>query len=169
MTDKTTVRAHPDAARKGERRWAFTRDYWEDGEVFGMAHLGTLWMPEDATEADALREWGAPASEPDESANDCEGFAPFTAEDGSELEGTSCEVFWNTGGADGLRSDECDECEGKGESADGLADCDECEGFGFERLAIGWYWWACYPGCLPDGEPSGPFRTSAEALESARS
>ena len=27
----------------------------------------------------------------------------------------------------------------------------------------GWYWWACFPGCLPDSEPSGPFESSAAA------
>ena len=31
----------------------------------------------------------------------------------------------------------------------------------------GWYWWACFPGCLPDGEPSGPFGSSRDALEDA--
>jgi hypothetical protein len=31
----------------------------------------------------------------------------------------------------------------------------------------GWYWWACQPGCLPDGEPMGPFRTSDEAWKDA--
>lgn len=35
-----------------------------------------------------------------------------------------------------------------------------------ERLA-GWYWWTCSPGCLPDSEPSGPFRTEIEAVEDA--
>lgn len=32
----------------------------------------------------------------------------------------------------------------------------------------GWYYWFCLPGCLPDGEPIGPFGTEAEALEDAR-
>ena len=27
----------------------------------------------------------------------------------------------------------------------------------------GWYWWACFPGCLPDGPPTGPFATEGEA------
>ena len=27
----------------------------------------------------------------------------------------------------------------------------------------GWYWWACFPGCLPDGEASGPFETAEAA------
>lgn len=33
----------------------------------------------------------------------------------------------------------------------------------------GWYWWACFPGCLPDGEPIGPFATEAEAIADAQS
>lgn len=32
----------------------------------------------------------------------------------------------------------------------------------------GWYWWACFPGCLPDGEPNGPYRTSYLAYVDAR-
>lgn len=32
----------------------------------------------------------------------------------------------------------------------------------------GWYWQACVPGCLPDGDPVGPFATEAEALADAR-
>jgi hypothetical protein len=40
---------------------------------------------------------------------------------------------------------------------------------GLERpLQQGWYWWACFPGCIPDGEPSGPFNTSREAYDDAR-
>jgi hypothetical protein len=31
----------------------------------------------------------------------------------------------------------------------------------------GWYWWACFPGCLPDGEPAGPFETEEAAIEAA--
>lgn len=32
----------------------------------------------------------------------------------------------------------------------------------------GFYWHACFPGCLPDGEPRGPFVTQAEALADAQ-
>lgn len=32
----------------------------------------------------------------------------------------------------------------------------------------GWYWWSCFPGCLPDSEPVGPFDTEDEALADAR-
>ena len=33
----------------------------------------------------------------------------------------------------------------------------------------GWYWRACFPGCLPDGEPSGPFDSEQEAIKDATS
>lgn len=32
----------------------------------------------------------------------------------------------------------------------------------------GWFWWACFPGCLPDGPPTGPFDSHAEALADAQ-
>ena len=39
-----------------------------------------------------------------------------------------------------------------------------------EELGIegGWFYWYCFPGCLPDSEPVGPFKSHAEALKSAR-
>lgn len=37
-----------------------------------------------------------------------------------------------------------------------------------EDLEAGWYWWSCFPGCMPDSEPCGPFETAGEALEDAR-
>ena len=37
-----------------------------------------------------------------------------------------------------------------------------------EPLPEGWYWWACFPGCLPDSEPIGPFATEDEALADAQ-
>lgn len=42
------------------------------------------------------------------------------------------------------------------------------DGSSDECTEPGWYWWACFPGCLPDGEASGPFATEAEALADAR-
>jgi hypothetical protein len=42
-----------------------------------------------------------------------------------------------------------------------------CEETGEPREA-GYYWWPCFPGCLPDGEASGPFETEEEALADAR-
>jgi hypothetical protein len=32
----------------------------------------------------------------------------------------------------------------------------------------GYYWQSCFPGCLPDGDPVGPFETEAEALADAQ-
>ena len=32
----------------------------------------------------------------------------------------------------------------------------------------GFYYWSCFPGCLPDSEPIGPFPSEAEALADAR-
>jgi hypothetical protein len=33
--------------------------------------------------------------------------------------------------------------------------------------APGWYWWSCYPGCIPDSDAFGPFATSYRALKDA--
>ena len=35
-----------------------------------------------------------------------------------------------------------------------------------ESLA-GWYYWTCYPGCLPEGDAIGPFKTEFEAATEA--
>lgn len=35
-------------------------------------------------------------------------------------------------------------------------------------IAEGFYWWACWPGCLPDGDPIGPFETEQQAVNDAR-
>lgn len=32
-----------------------------------------------------------------------------------------------------------------------------------EPTQVGWYWWPCYPGCLPDSDPAGPFPTAEGA------
>lgn len=32
----------------------------------------------------------------------------------------------------------------------------------------GWYWWACFPGCMPEGDAIGPFDTEEDALTDAR-
>ena len=32
----------------------------------------------------------------------------------------------------------------------------------------GWFWQACFPGCLPEGDPIGPFSSYKEALADAR-
>ena len=38
---------------------------------------------------------------------------------------------------------------------------------GGEPLAPGFYWQAAFPGCLPDGEPVGPFETEQDAIKDA--
>ena len=35
-------------------------------------------------------------------------------------------------------------------------------------MAEGRYYWFCFPGCLPDSDPVGPFGTEAEALADAQ-
>ena len=45
------------------------------------------------------------------------------------------------------------------------------EKLGIEELPAvepGWYYWFCFPGCLPDGEKFGPFTSKEEALEEAQ-
>ena len=32
-----------------------------------------------------------------------------------------------------------------------------------EPLGHGWYYWYCFPGCLPDSDPFGPFASYEEA------
>jgi hypothetical protein len=32
----------------------------------------------------------------------------------------------------------------------------------------GWYWQACFPGCLPDGDPMGPYASEADCMEAAQ-
>lgn len=70
--------------------------------------------------------------------NTHEGYHSFHAEETQEPFG-SFEVFWH----------------------DAVYDDDGPD------MDAGWYWWACFPGCLPDGEPSGPFATSRDAREDA--
>jgi len=38
-----------------------------------------------------------------------------------------------------------------------------CKADGWEDGG-GWYYWFCFPGCLPDSEPIGPFRTEKRAV-----
>ncbi len=50
------------------------------------------------------------------------------------------------------------------------AECPECghKGVHCNDTKVKWYWWSCFPGCLPDGEPNGPFATEAEAIADAQ-
>ena len=37
-----------------------------------------------------------------------------------------------------------------------------------DLMGEGWYWWACFPGCMPDGDACGPFATEREAYDDAQ-
>ena len=37
-----------------------------------------------------------------------------------------------------------------------------------EGITGGWFYWYCFPGCMPDSEAVGPFATHAEALADAQ-
>lgn len=37
-----------------------------------------------------------------------------------------------------------------------------------QPLPEGWFYWFCFPGCLPDSGIFGPFDTQAEAIMDAR-
>ena len=32
----------------------------------------------------------------------------------------------------------------------------------------GYYFWFCFPGCMPDSSPEGPYETEEEAVEAAQ-
>lgn len=34
--------------------------------------------------------------------------------------------------------------------------------------SVGWYYWYCFPGCLPDGEANGPYDSEQEAIDAMR-
>lgn len=46
--------------------------------------------------------------------------------------------------------------------------CDPSDPIMAGHVEPGWYWWACFPGCIPDSDPHGPFETEALALADAR-
>lgn len=39
----------------------------------------------------------------------------------------------------------------------------------YEDINEGYYYWFCFPGCLPDSDPIGPFATEDEAIADLRS
>ena len=79
------------------------------------------------------------------------GYRSFHAEETQEPYG-SLEIFWHDGGHMIEQDDDDDDMT--------LNEWRDAE-------RAGWYWWACHPGCLPDGEPCGPFAMSRDALEDA--
>ena len=44
---------------------------------------------------------------------------------------------------------------------------DDWEGMEERQMPPGWYWHSCYPGCMPDGEPNGPFDSEQDAMADA--
>lgn len=58
---------------------------------------------------------------------------------------------------------------GSGEeySAEDVSLLDAADGI-YTPCEEGWYYWACFPGCLPDGDARGPFYTEQEAIDDAR-
>lgn len=37
-----------------------------------------------------------------------------------------------------------------------------------QSIEGGYFYWYCFPGCLPEGSPMGPYKTYKEALEAAQ-
>jgi len=37
-----------------------------------------------------------------------------------------------------------------------------------EPMGTGYYYWFCFPGCMPESSPFGPFKTEKEAIEEMR-
>lgn len=37
-----------------------------------------------------------------------------------------------------------------------------------ESIAGGWFYWFCFPGCMPEGSAMGPYATRDEAINAAR-
>ena len=37
-----------------------------------------------------------------------------------------------------------------------------------EDMEPGWYYQACFPGCLPDSDPVGPYDTKREAVKASQ-
>lgn len=76
-------------------------------------------------------------------ANSKSGFHSFLTVDGTPF--GSFEIFWNGALATATTNQ-----------------------FGEEELfEPGWYWWACFPGCLPESDAIGPFESSEEAYKNA--
>ena len=53
---------------------------------------------------------------------------------------------------------------------EGECDCPSCGRAATDRATdkTGWFYWFCFPGCLPDSDYHGPFDTEAGALADAR-
>jgi hypothetical protein len=60
------------------------------------------------------------------------------------------------------------------EDGGGEFHCDSCmdghkgQGVTPDDVQTGWFYWFCFPGCMPEGDPIGPFDTEAEAIADAQ-
>jgi len=90
-------------------------------------------------------------------------YYPFLSDDGSTY--GSCEVFFMS--AADIRA------HWRIPGWDGFAVPSDCPGDPRDCCADnpsdlqGWYWQACQPGCLPDGDPMGPFPSESDAIADA--
>lgn len=89
---------------------------------------------------------------PDPNANTHAGYSPFRSADTRDepAEWGSLEVFWDD------------------EDRPGWSDTPRNYDVDGNPVKAGWYWWPCFPDCLPDGDASGPFETSAAAYLDAQ-
>jgi hypothetical protein len=83
------------------------------------------------------------------------------------------EVFYRPSAADGftpyvLALAICEDCGSEVTEIAAQIEDTICIPCARERYPAGWYWWSCFPGCLPDGDPMGPFETEEDALADAR-
>jgi hypothetical protein len=37
-----------------------------------------------------------------------------------------------------------------------------------QPLGAGWFWWSCFPSCIPDSDPIGPFGSEREAIDDCK-
>jgi hypothetical protein len=63
---------------------------------------------------------------------------------------------------------ECPECGGLVMSPDCTTGACQDDGRIVRLTSTGWFYWFCFPGCLPDSEPKGPFQSEDDALDDAR-
>lgn len=92
---------------------------------------------------------GTMRAEESEAFGDYAGYHRFVGDDGSPY--GSFEIFFHRGGH--------------------MVDQDPDDGMPLDDWRDpeppGWYWLACFPGCLPDGDSVGPFSTSMDAYYDA--
>lgn len=65
---------------------------------------------------------------------------------------------------------ECPECENIVQSYNCTrGSCSQCGRIvSFKGASVGWFYWFCFPGCMPDSEREGPFETEDAALADAQ-